>query len=149
MKAGIDFIGITTPFFCHDGQGNFILHKRSNQCRDERGFWDVGSGKLEFGQTLEESVLREVKEEYGCIGIIQNQLPPYTLLRTHEGVKTHWIAIPFLILVDPKKMKNNDPDKITEVGLFSLLKLPKPLHSGLRYILKRNASYFKKYHKGG
>jgi len=145
MKAGIDFIGITTPFFCHDGHGNFILHKRSNQCRDERGFWDVGGGKLEFGQTLEESVLREVKEEYGCAGIIQNQLPPYTLLRTHQGIKTHWIAIPFLILINPKRIKNNDPYKIDEIGWFKLSNLPYPLHTGLKIVLSNYQKYLEKY----
>ncbi|HEY4495194.1 MAG TPA: hypothetical protein VI998_04000 [Patescibacteria group bacterium] len=29
MKLGIDYIGISTPFYCNDGQGCFLLHKRS------------------------------------------------------------------------------------------------------------------------
>jgi len=31
MISGIDYIGITTPFYCNDGKGNFLFHKRS-QC---------------------------------------------------------------------------------------------------------------------
>ena len=56
MKPGIDYIGVSTPFYCHDGQGNFLFHKRSQKCRDEQGRWDTGSGKLEFGLTVEENV---------------------------------------------------------------------------------------------
>lgn len=42
--------------------------------------WDPGSGQLELGLTLEENVLKECKEEYGCKGIIQEQLPAHWLV---------------------------------------------------------------------
>jgi 8-oxo-dGTP diphosphatase len=145
MKAGIDYIGITTPFYCNDGKGNFLLHKRSKNCRDEQGRWDPGGGQVEIGQSLEESVLREVEEEYGVKGQIQEQMPPQTILRTHEGKQTHWLAIPFFIKVNPKKVKNNDPDKIDEMGWFRLNKLPTPLHTGFQYALKKFPKHFKKY----
>lgn len=135
--TGEDSIGITTPFYCTDGRGRFLFHKRSSGCRDEQGRWDAGGGKLEFGQTLEESVLREVREEYGCPGKILKNLPPYTLLRKHKGKRTHWIAIPFLVLVDPKKARMNEPEKMTEIGWFTLSSLPRPLHTGVRIALKK------------
>lgn len=135
MKIGIDCIGITTPFYCTDGHGNFLFHKRSRNCRDEQGHWDTGGGKLEFGQTLEENVLREVKEEYGCKAKIIKPLPPYTLIREQNGEKTHWIAVPFLILVNPKQVKNNEPEKIDAIGWYTLSKLPHPLHTGVRIAL--------------
>jgi len=145
MKAGIDFVGITTAFYCHDGKGNFVLHKRSNKCRDEQGSWDNGGGKLEYGLTLEDNVLKELKEELGCDGIIQEQLPSYTLLRKHNGNNTHWLATPFIILVNPNKVKNNDPEKIAEIGWFKLNHLPSPLHTGLQQAIKKYKTYFDKY----
>ena len=57
MKPGIDYIGISTPFYCHNGKGFFLLHKRNQNCRDEHGAWDTGSGKLEFGLTPKENAL--------------------------------------------------------------------------------------------
>jgi hypothetical protein len=51
-KPGIDFIAVTPPFYCHDGQGNFVLHTRSKQCRNEVGTWNFGGGKREVGETL-------------------------------------------------------------------------------------------------
>lgn len=97
MKLGIDYIGISTPFFCNDGNGNFLFQKRGKKARDERGTWDCGSGAVEHGSTLEENVLREVFEEYGCKGEIQEQLPPHDFFREFNGVKTHWLAVPFLL----------------------------------------------------
>ncbi len=145
MIAGIDYIGITTPFYCNDGRGNFLLHKRSKNCRDERGHWDPGGGQLEFGQTLKESVLREVKEEYGCQGKIQEALPAHSILRKDNRKITHWVAAPFFVLVDKKFVKINEPDKIDEIGWFKLNNLPRPLHTGFSGTLKRFIKYFKKY----
>lgn len=145
MKAGIDYIGITTPFYCNDGKGKFLLNKRSIHCRDEQGTWDPGGGQLEFGETLEQSVLREVREEYRCASTIQEALPPHSILRVHNGQNTHWLAIPFFILVDPSKVKNNVPEKIDEIGWFPLDALPKPLHTGFAYSLKIFGRYFEKY----
>src|SRR4051812_21604994 len=118
MKPGIDYIGISTPFYCNDGQGNFLFHKRGKNSRDEQGKWDPGGGKLEFGLTLEENVLKEVLEEYNCKGIIQEALPAHTVLRELDGKKTHWLAIPFFVKVNREEVKNNEPEKIEELGWF-------------------------------
>lgn len=145
MVAGIDFIGVTTPFYCNDGRGNFLLHKRSTRTRDEHGTWDPGGGKLEFGQTLEESVLREVREEYGCVGTIQEQLPPLTVIREWQGRSTHWLAIPFFVLVNPADAIMNEPDAMDEIGWFRLDALPEPLHKGFRFTMETYQREFAKY----
>lgn len=145
MVTGIDYIGISTPFYCNDGKGNFLLHKRSKNCRDEQGMWDPGGGQLEFGQTLEESVLREVLEEYGCKGEIQEQLPAHSVFRTNNGKPTHWVAIPFFIKVNRDEVKNGDPEKIDELGWFTLDDLPKPLHNGFQQTYSKHKDYFEKY----
>ncbi len=145
MKPGIDYIGISTPFYCNDGNGLWLLHKRSNNCRDEHNRWDPGSGQLEFGATPEENVLREVMEEYGCKGEIQGRLPVHSIFREWDGIKTHWLAVPFFVKVNPREAKNNEPDKIDEIGWFSLNNLPTPLHSGFAFTLARYKEYFEKY----
>jgi 8-oxo-dGTP diphosphatase len=145
MKAGVDYVGITTPFCCNDGKGNFLLHKRSKNCRDEQGMWDMDSGQLEFGLTLEENVLKEVLEEYGVKGKIQKSLPSHSIFREHNGTKTHWLAIPFFILVEREKVKIGDPEKMDEIGWFKLDNLPKPLHKGFSHTLKNYNEYFEEY----
>lgn len=125
---GIDYIGITTPFYCTDGKGKIVLQKRSKNCRDEQGTWDPGGGKLEFGEQPEEGVLREVAEEYGCHGKILHKLPAFSLIRDQNGLQTHWLVIPFIVLVNPKEVKNNNPEKIDALGWFDAIHLPSPLH---------------------
>lgn len=145
MNPGVNFVGVTTPFYCNDGQGRFLLHRRSNKCRDEQGRWEPGSGELEFGQTPKESVLREVFEEYGCVGKIQEQLPAHSILRQVQGHTTHWVAIPFFVKVNPYEVRNNEPEKIDEIGWFTLDKLPNPLHRGFLFTFEHYREYFQRY----
>lgn len=129
MKQGFDYIGVTVVFYCYDKQGRLLLHKRSNKCRDEIGRWDAGGGAMKFGETFEQAVRREVKEEL-CVDIKKLTFAGINnVIRKHNGKKTHWIAILFTCLIEPDKVKNGDPRKITEIGWFKENKLPKPLHS--------------------
>jgi 8-oxo-dGTP diphosphatase len=134
LKRGVDFIGITTVFFCHDGKGNFVMHKRSNKCRDEIGKWDFGGGAMEFGETFEEAVSREILEEY-CTDIMDLKfLGAKNLLRRNGNQNTHWIVLVFAALVDPKKVKIGDPEKMEELGWFTEDDFPSPPHSGLKLV---------------
>jgi len=145
MKIGIDYVGVSTPFYCHDGKGNFLLHKRSEKCRDEHHRWDPGSGKLEHGLSIQENILKEVLEEYGCRGEVEEILPAHDVFREQNGMKTHWIAVPAFVKVDPKEVKKNEPEKILEIGWFTLDNLPTPLHTGFEHTFKLFRSYFDKY----
>ena len=147
MEIGIDYVGITTPFYCHDGNGRLLMHKRSAQCRDEHHRWDSGSGKLETTLSLQQNVLQEILEEYGCTGEIQEQLPAHDIFREQDGVKTHWVAIPFIVKVNPDEVKNGEPHKIEEIGWFDIEHLPKPLHTGFAHTFKIYRSYFDTYLK--
>ena len=147
LKPGIDHVGVSTSFICHDGRGRFLLHKRSKNCRDGQGTWDVGGGKLEFGLTLEENVLREVMEEYGCAGKIQEQLPSFCHFAQQGERKTHWVAVPFIIQVDARYVRLNEPEKMDEIGWFTLDDLPSPLHPGTEVELKELRGYLKKYER--
>ncbi len=145
LKPGIDYVGITTSFYCNDGKGNFLLHKRSKNCRDEQGNWDPGGGKLDHGIGIEETVLKEVQEEYGVKGKIQEQLPAHDIFRVQNRIKTHWVCIPFFILVNRNDVKNNEPHKIDQIDWFKLDNLPTPLHTGFAHTFEKYKSYFKKY----
>jgi ADP-ribose pyrophosphatase YjhB (NUDIX family) len=147
LEPGIDYIGISTPFYCNDGKGNFLLHRRSEKARDEQGKWDFGGGQLDLGEEVQKGVLREVREEWGVNGIIQEQLETHSIFRVQHGKKTHWLAIPFFIKVNIRKAKIMELGKFSEMGIFPLKNLPKPLHSGVKYTMKRYSKNFKKYRK--
>jgi len=129
MKKGVDYIGITCVFFCHDGKGNVLLHKRSNQCRDEHGRWDCGAGALEFGEDPLEAVRREVIEEYLTEPLSIQFVESSNVLREHNGLPTHWIALLYVVELDPSKVGIGEPEKVDEIGWFPAGEFPDPCHS--------------------
>jgi len=129
MKKGVDYIGVTVVFYCHDGKGHLLLHKRSDKCRDEQGRWDCGGGSMEVGETFEQAVKREIKEEYCCNVEDLKLVGINNVLRNNGSEKTHWIAVLFAVKLDPKKVSIGDKEKMVELGWFKSNKLPSPLHS--------------------
>lgn len=121
---GIHFTGISVVFLCHDGNGNIVMNRRSINARDEHGKWDIGGGGLKFGETIEACLAREIKEEY-CADIIHYEFLGYRdVHRIHEGKPTHWIALDFIVQLDPSAVAIGDPIKMDEIAWFTLDSLP-------------------------
>ena len=136
MKKGEDYTGITVVYLCNDGQGNILLSKRGQNCRDEHGTWDPGGGGLEFGDTVENTLRKEIMEEY-CTDVLGYEFLGYRdVHREYNGRKTHWLALDFKVLVDKTKAKNGEPHKMDAVGWFTLDNLPQPQHSQFPNFLK-------------
>ena len=129
LRRGIDHIGVSASFVIHDGKGNLLLQKRGPNARDERGRWDIGGGAIEFGETIEEAIAREVMEELCAKPLDMEFLTVYDAHREHEGSRTHWVAVIYAVKVDPKSVKIGEPHKIDELGWFTSKNLPTPLHS--------------------
>jgi 8-oxo-dGTP pyrophosphatase MutT (NUDIX family) len=114
-------------FLCHDGDGRFVMAKRSERARDERGRWDIGGGAIEFGQTAEEALAAEIRQEYN--GTVERS----TFLGYRDVIReqAHWLALDFAVLVDPATIRNNEPHKFDDMGWFHLATLPSPVHPGV------------------
>ena len=143
MIKGTDYTGITVSFYCHDGEGNYIFHKRSEKCRDEHGRWDCGGGGLRFGENLNDAVRREIGEEFGVEPIQIEFLGWDEVFREHEGTPTHWISFRYRVLVDREKVVNNEPEKHTELIWTTLDYLPAPLHSQISHELEQYREFLK------
>lgn len=137
MKKGEDYIGVAVVFICHDGAGKYFLSKRGEHCRDEQGRWDCGGGAVDFGDTAEETLRREIREEYGARVLSFEFMGYRDVLREQVGKKTHWLSLDFKVLIDPKEAKNAEPHKFDAVGWFPLSNFPEPLHSQLPYFLEK------------
>lgn len=131
MIKGIDYTGICICFYCYDGQGNYLLHKRSVLCSDEHDRWDFGGGGLHTHESLEACLVREVEEEYGVTPIAFSFLGFDEVFREHEGKPTHWLAFRYVVQVDPALVVNNEPEKHSDIGWYKITALPQPLHSQL------------------
>lgn len=142
MKKGLDCIGVAVVYFCHDGKGNVILAKRSEAARDEKGRWDIGGGAVELGESVEETVRKEIREEYSTDVKEIEFLGFRDVHRMHDGESTHWIALDFKVLVDPEMATIGEPHKFDDLGWFTLDTLPSPVHSQLPTFLEKYKDRF-------
>ncbi len=136
LKKGTDYTGVSVVFFCHDGKGKFLMSRRSVNTRDEHGKWDLGGGGVEFGHTIEETLRKELREEYCIEPIVHEFLGYMDVHREHQGRTTHWIALVFKVLVDPVSVRIGEPDMCDELGWFTLDSLPDNLHSQFPKLLE-------------
>jgi len=77
--------------------GSFLLVKRSNNARGEHSYWELPGGRLEFGETPEEALTRELKEETGLTAKIIRPLQTWNFFR---GNDTQIVGITFLCKAD-------------------------------------------------
>ena len=137
MKKGIDHIGISVVYFCHDGNGNVLLAKRSENSRDERGRWDIGGGAVEFGENVEDTVRKEIKEEYLTDVKALEFLGFRDVHRADGDTRTHWVTLDFKVLVDRDKAGIGEPHKFDDLAWFTPGELPSPVHSQLPTFLEK------------
>ena len=118
---------VSVVFVCHDGHGRILLARRSPGARDEPGSWDCGAGALEFGETFEQAVTREVGEEYATAPLGIELRGVRNVLRADS----HWVAVVFRVRVDPATVSIGEPHKFDALGWYDPGDLPAPVHSQL------------------
>jgi mutator protein MutT len=126
MIKGIDYIGVSAGAMIINDQGEIFLAQRGPKAKNERSCWENPGGGVEFSETLEGAVKREIMEEYGAEIEILKQFPAEDHLIPEE--RQHWVATTFLA-----KFKNGsipkimEPEKCSVIGWFKLDNLPTPL----------------------
>lgn len=138
IRKGVDYIGTGVVFFCHDGNGKFVMAKRCQQTRDEQSRWDIGGGSIEFGQTIDQTLRDEIRQEY-CTTVQSFEYLGYRdVHRTlADGTPTHWICLDFKVLVDPAPVSIGEPHKFDAIGWFTLDDYPTQCHSQFPDFLAR------------
>lgn len=92
---------------------------------------------MEFGDTVEATLRKEIEEEY-CTEVIEYQFLGFRdVHRTHNDQPTHWISLDHKVLVNRDKVKNGEPHKIDELKWFRIDNLPSNLHSQFPNFLKQ------------
>lgn len=86
---------------------------------------------MEYGETFEEAVRREIMEEYCVEAEEVRQVTAVNVLREHEGSQTHWIAVLHAVKVNPKGIMIGEPNKMDEIGWFHPDEFPEERHSML------------------
>lgn len=134
---GVDYTGVSVVYFCHDGNGKFVMGHRNENARDEKHRWDIGGGAVEFGENVEETLHKEIRREYGAKPLSIEFLGFRDVHRAHDDKKSHWVTFDFKVLVDPSSVKNGEPHKFHEVTWFTHDSMPKNIHSQLPHFLQK------------
>ena len=134
LRKGIDHIGITASFIVYDRKGRMLLGKRSEKCRDEHHRWCFGGGSVKMHERLEETIRREIREEYNLEISQVDFLGHREIFRIQNNIPTHWISFQFMCRVDDiTSLRPNDTGEIVEFQWVTLDTLPpeEVLHSQL------------------
>lgn len=118
MKKGIDYVGIGIGAVIFNNQGKALLSKRGKNAQNEKGKWSYPGGDLKFGETFEQCVSRETKEEFGIKVKPVEQLETFNHLLPKE--KQHWVAVAFICKLLRGKPIIQERDKEIEVGWFTI-----------------------------
>lgn len=98
-------------------EGKILLVKRNHE--PYFGFWAIPGGFVEWGETCEEAVAREIKEETGFEAEVKNLFAVYSA-PGRDPRQT--ITIAYSLEVKGGKMEKSE--EATDIGWFPLDKLP-------------------------
>jgi 8-oxo-dGTP diphosphatase len=125
MATYVAVIGVVKLDDDDRNDGRILLLKRTEQRRTSPNKWQTPSGFMNEGESAEEAVLREVKEETGLTGTIKKSGSAFEVV--DEWAR--WIVVPFLILVKSDKVIIDTREhsefrwvKINEVTCFECVK---------------------------
>lgn len=139
MKRGIDYIGVSVGAMIVNDKDEVLLCKRSKHASNERGCWEIPGGAVEFNETLENAIHREMREELGVEIELIEQFPAASHIIKND--KQHWVPSTFLVKLKKGNIpKILEPEKCDEIKWFSLDHLPTPLSLITQY----DVFYFKK-----
>ncbi len=123
MKPGKDYIGVGCGAFILNEEGKVLLQQRNKE--PERGYWSIPGGKLEWMETFEDAVKREVKEECDVDIQVEKLLGICDHIVKNEN--QHWVSPSFLCKITNGEPKIMEPTKHTDMKWFSLNELPEKL----------------------
>lgn len=125
LKAGKDYIGVGCGALIVDKDDRVLLTRRGPKSKNQIGWWTQPGGTVEFGETIEAAIMREVEEELG-IKINLIEMLCYTD-HVMPGEGQHWVSIGWLAKIRSGKPKIMESEKCDGLKWFALDELPSPL----------------------
>lgn len=91
-----------------------------------RGYWALPGGRVDPGETVEQTIVREVKEETGLDITVLSKVGDYHEQGVQDGVEYDYYPACFLVKVVGGEIRKQESE-IEEVKLFSLNDIPATL----------------------
>lgn len=110
--------------FIQRADGAVLLVQRGRP--PEQGHWGLPGGKVDWMETVEHAVIREVHEETGLRVAIERLL--CVVDHFEPGLAQHWVAPVYLVrTLDAAPAVLQEPDVLLALGWFQPDALPAPL----------------------
>lgn len=143
MKKGIDYIGVGVGAIIFNREGKVFLARRGKDARNERDKWEFPGGSVEFNESLEQALVREINEEYGFEVEVRELLDVVNHIIPAE--KQHWVSPTFICGVKSGTPVIREPHKCDEIGWFAIDEIPEnelttASKKSLESLKKRNVS---------
>ena len=90
------------------------------------GYWALPGGRVDSGETVEQTIVREVKEETGLDITIMRKIGEYHEQGVQAGFTYDYYPACFLVKVVGGEIKRQESE-IQEIKLFSFSGIPKTL----------------------
>jgi 8-oxo-dGTP diphosphatase len=91
-----------------------------------KGYWALPGGRLDPGETVEQTIVREVKEETGLDVAVICKVGEYHEQGVQGGVEYDYYPACFLVKIVGGEIRRQESE-IEEIQLFSLSRLPSVL----------------------
>jgi 8-oxo-dGTP diphosphatase len=118
IQIGKDVIGVGMGALIFNQDGKLLLTKRGPQAKNERGKWEIPGGSLEFGETLEQGLKREIREELGIEIQVGEMLQLCDHIIPEEG--QHWVSPTYICQIVSGVPTIMEPEKCDQIGWFWL-----------------------------
>jgi mutator protein MutT len=133
-------VGVGAIIVCN---GKILLEKRKSE--PGRGKWSIPGGLVELGESTEQAVIREVKEETGLdvenpelIDVVNN-----IILDANGKIEYHFVIVDYFVKLRGGELKAaDDAEELKWVALDDVEKYN--ITSTLRAFLQRNMEKLKK-----
>lgn len=123
-------VGVGAVVISKQGKVLLALRRRAPEAQH----WGILGGKVEYFETLEDAVRREVKEESGLDVTIQELLCVTDHIITEEN--SHWVSPAYLCEINSGSVEKREPNTIAEIDWFAVDDLPSPLTMTARNALE-------------
>ena len=118
------YTGKTSTAIIPYDENKILLIKRNT--KPFKGYWALPGGRMDLGETIEQTIVREVKEETGLDVAIMHKIGEYVEKGVKDEVEYEYYPTCFLVKPVAGELKKQDSE-ILEIKLFSLNELPAPL----------------------
>jgi 8-oxo-dGTP diphosphatase len=118
------YTGKTSTAIISFSENKILLIKRNTI--PFKGYWALPGGRMDPGETIEQTIVREVKEETGLDAVIERVVGEYIEKGFKDDVEYEYYPTCFVIKPVGGEIKKQESE-IQEIKLFSLNALPKPL----------------------